>query len=306
VFDGETGFGITDAPGPVSAQGSFSVAAWVSLARPAEFAAAVSQLGDIAGVFFLGVAEENWDFTMKTADTNEPGISIRASSGPADADDARWVHLAGVHDADAREIRLYVDGQEVAVTAFSGAWDATGALTVGRSQAHGQAADFWPGAVADVRVFAVALGEEQVGSEFARHRPTALPPPLPPAPTDEVSVFRRERDEICVAGTDDVAAINKTMEGATMAELGAAMRQIAERTIQTQRDLAELSVPAALETFVREDAERRAARLQLTNELAEQLELGDLAEVQRLDEELTEVNIATEAAEDANGLEHCP
>lgn len=188
-FDGATGSGETSAPGPVDTTDSFSVAAWVSLSPPAlpggaQFVDAVSQLGDEAAAFFLGVADGVWAFSMKDADTNVPGHTIRAVSDVATPDARAWVHLVGVHDADDGRIRLYVDGEPSGEADFSGAWQADGPLTVGRSQAHGRAEGFWPGAVADVRVYDSALDDGEVRELADTTAPGTAPPPQPAtAPT---------------------------------------------------------------------------------------------------------------------------
>lgn len=183
AFDGVTGFGTTSAGGPVATTESFSVAAWVNLAGPADYAAAVSQLSDVAAAFYLGFAEGSWDFAMKDADTNAPGHTIRASSAPADPDPSAWVHLLGVYDDAAQQIRLYVDGERVAEVSFTATWQADGPLTVGRAQAHGAPADFWPGAVEDLRLYSIALDEAQVQTEYEDHRPTSPPLAIPAGPS---------------------------------------------------------------------------------------------------------------------------
>ncbi len=188
-FDGATGSAETPAPGPVDTTDSFSVAAWVSLSPPAlpggaQYVDAVSPLGDEAAAFFLGVAEGVWSFSMKDADTNEPGHTIRAVSDVATPDARAWVHLVGVHDADDGRIRLYVDGEPAGEADFAGAWQAEGPLTVGRSQAHGTADGFWPGAVADVRIFASALDDGDVRELADTTAPDTAPPTQPAtAPT---------------------------------------------------------------------------------------------------------------------------
>jgi hypothetical protein len=185
-FDGASGFAASPAPGPVKTTDSFSVAAWVSLSasgltgRPA-FADAVSQLGDEAAAFYLGVAEGSWAFSMKDADTNEPGHTTRAMGDSATPDDQAWVHLVGVHDAQDGMIRLYIDGEAVAETAFTSPWQAEGTFTVGRSQARAAAAGFWPGAVADVAIYSDALDERAVQSLADSTRPAGAPPPPPTA-----------------------------------------------------------------------------------------------------------------------------
>jgi len=188
-FDGATGSAETSAPGPVDTTGSFSVAAWVSLSPPAlpggaQYVDAVSQLGDEAAAFYLGVAEGVWAFSMKDADTNEPGHTIRAEADAATPDARAWVHLVGVHDADDGRIRLYVDGEPAGEADFAGAWQAEGPLTVGRSQTHGGVSGFWPGAVADVRIFASALDDGDVRELADTTEPGTAPPPQPvTAPT---------------------------------------------------------------------------------------------------------------------------
>lgn len=157
----------------------------MNLARPVEVdsaPAAVSQLGDVAAAFFLGYAEGSWSFSMKDADTNAPGHTIRALSDPVDPDPAAWVHLVGVCDDAAQQIRLYVDGERTDVVSFTGTWQAEGPLTVGRAQAHGAAADFWPGVVDDLRVFSIALDDAQVRKEHDDRRPASPPPAIPTGP----------------------------------------------------------------------------------------------------------------------------
>ena len=182
-FDGATGFAASLAPGPVASTRSFSVAAWAHLGDEAKNAAVISQLGGVATAFELGVSKGRWSFAMTDADTSAPVHTIRASAGAATADPSTWVHLVGVYDDGARKLRLYIDGAPVATTAFGSPWKASGALTIGRSQVRGGYADFWPGAVADVRVFRGAVGHAQVRELFEGTRPASSPPPLASSPT---------------------------------------------------------------------------------------------------------------------------
>jgi hypothetical protein len=189
VFDGASGFASTAASGPIDTTASFSVAALVSLHPSAfegraEYATAVSQLGEVAAAFFLGVGEGNWSFAMKDADTNEPGHTLRASATPAEPDPDLWVHLVGVYDHDTGELRFYLDGEPVAVEPFTASWQADGPLTIGRAQAHGSAADFWPGAITDVQVFTTALGDDEVARLTDGTRPATPPPAMPIATSD--------------------------------------------------------------------------------------------------------------------------
>lgn len=181
TFDGQTGFGASVEPSPVNTASSFSVSAWVSLAEPVEFAAAVSQVGEEAAAFFLGIGESTWDFAMKDADTNEPGHTIRAKADPELVDLDAYYHLVGVHGREEGEIRLYVNGMLGGATGFDQPWQAEGQLTIGRSQAHFAPADFWPGSIASVAIYADALTSEQVRSIYESTEPTGAPPAVPSA-----------------------------------------------------------------------------------------------------------------------------
>jgi hypothetical protein len=175
-FDGRTGFGASVVEAPVNTTSSFSVSAWVSVADPVQYAAAVSQVGQEAASFYLGFGESGWGFAMKDADTNEPGHTIRASADPQLVDLGEWTHLVGVHDLEEGEIRLYVNGTLGGAVAFDQPWQADGELTIGRSQAHFAQADFWPGSIASVAIYADALTSDQVRTIHEASQPTGAPP----------------------------------------------------------------------------------------------------------------------------------
>ena len=176
ITDGATGFGWTEAPDGLDITQSFTVAAWVSTrADPDPFANAMSQIGDEAAGFFLGTAEGVPAFSMKDADTNEEGHTTRAIASEALQPD-EWVHLAGVFDADEGEISLYVNGGLVAETPFSTPFRPDGPLTVGRSQAHGVPADFWNGAITEVRIVPDAVSADTVVSLRDESEPKGAPP----------------------------------------------------------------------------------------------------------------------------------
>ena len=193
-LDGGTGFAATTAPGPLTTTESFTVAVWVSLPAPrllgqTAFATALSQEGSQAAALYLGAGEEGrWSFAMKDADTSDPGHTIRATAGSLEPDTDRWVHLAGTYDAEAGEIALHVNGVTAAATAFDAPWQADGPFVVGRARSHGSPSDFWPGAVADVRVFDSALDDSAVRDVMDRTRPTTPPPPWP-AVEEELSAL---------------------------------------------------------------------------------------------------------------------
>ena len=93
-----------------------------------------------------------------------------------------WVHVVGVFDESAGEIRFYLDGELAAETPFDAPWQADGPITVGASRAHAGPADFWPGAIAEARVYQTALTDEDVRQLRDETRPATQAPRLSRGP----------------------------------------------------------------------------------------------------------------------------
>ena len=178
VLDGHTGYGATSDAGPLDTTSSFSTAAWVTLSHAADYATVLSQTGDVAAAFYLGTGEGVWNFAMKDMDTNEPGHTIRALGTTPTVDPDTWVHVAGVFDSAVGELRLFIDGELAAATAFDAPWQAGGPIIVGGSQAHGAPSDFWPGAISHAAVYQTALTAQQIARLRESTRPTTVPPLL--------------------------------------------------------------------------------------------------------------------------------
>ncbi|WP_062465461.1 LamG domain-containing protein [Demequina maris] len=178
ALDGTSGFATTSTPGPVVTTESFTVAAWVSRTPDRlEGAAAVSQIGEVAGAFYLSCGDDSCDFTMKTADSSDPSTTFRAASEAPQVTDGAWHHAAGVYDADAGELRLFLDGALAATTPFDRPWQATGPLEIGSSLSDGVPVNFWPGAIAGVAVYDSALTDDEVATVATAEPPSAAPPP---------------------------------------------------------------------------------------------------------------------------------
>jgi hypothetical protein len=146
---------------------SFTVTAWVRLNVTAAPYGAVTQDGGTVGGFFLGFRNSpapRWEFMVPPADATG-SAAARAFGGTVEP--GTWVHLAGVHDAAAGRITLYVDGTAIDSAATSGAWPAGGPLAVGRYRWAGNPVDFWPGDVDDVRVYQGALQATQIAQQAA-------------------------------------------------------------------------------------------------------------------------------------------
>ena len=57
VLDGVTAYGATAGAGPLDTTASFTVAAWVTLSEQSPFGSVLSQVGDTAAAFYLGMGE---------------------------------------------------------------------------------------------------------------------------------------------------------------------------------------------------------------------------------------------------------
>ncbi|WP_322726073.1 LamG domain-containing protein [Streptomyces spongiae] len=155
-FDGTGSQIVTRGPALKTGPGrSFSVSAWVLLtAKPGFFATAVSQDATKVSGFYLqySVEENRWAFAR-------PGVRAVSYTTPAVG---TWTHLVGVCDGPGRKMRLYVDGVQEAAVDDTNPTISTGALMIGRASHLGQASDFFPGAIRDVRAFQRPLTTPQI------------------------------------------------------------------------------------------------------------------------------------------------
>ncbi len=133
---------------------SFSVGAWVRLDQvPATDALAVSQEGfaaadGAASGVGLGLHDGNWVFTL--------GGAVVVTSPKAKA--GVWTHVTGTLAVlpTGNYMVLYVNGAAVnnrLTTTVPQVPSTTGQFVIGRGQAKGAAAAFWPGNVAEVRTY---------------------------------------------------------------------------------------------------------------------------------------------------------
>lgn len=170
ALDGVDGHAQTG--GPVAdTRNSFTVTAWTQLDHlPTADTTAVAQAGDRAAGFQLGFDQEQgrWVFGMATADTD--AASVVRTRSDAIPTPLEWTHLAGVYDALAGQLRIYVNGRLASSTVVDhvSTWNATGPLQLGRTKAEGAFTGYWPGAVDDVRVYDSALSAEQIAQLAAQ------------------------------------------------------------------------------------------------------------------------------------------
>ncbi|MFE9689123.1 LamG-like jellyroll fold domain-containing protein [Micromonospora sp. NPDC005806] len=151
-LDGVSGYAATAGP-VVDPTKSFSISAWVRLTDTSHNAVALTQVGAHASVFALYYSSSyrHWVFNRTPADADADNYT-RAVGTSAPAANT-WTHLAGVYDAPAQQIRLYVNGVLEATTAFTTPWSSTGGLQLGRSLVHSTFGEYWTGDIDAVRVY---------------------------------------------------------------------------------------------------------------------------------------------------------
>jgi hypothetical protein len=155
-----------DASSPVIADTtqSYTVAAWVRLTAAGSTQTAISQDGTQTSAFRLRYrADANaWCMTVSGADAS-PATAEEACAATPPAVGV-WTHLAGVYDAAAGQVRLFVNGSAAGSAAAPQAWRSAGALAVGRALDAGAASDHLVGDLADVRAWQAALDPAGIGS----------------------------------------------------------------------------------------------------------------------------------------------
>ncbi|MGE5155881.1 MAG: LamG domain-containing protein, partial [Betaproteobacteria bacterium] len=162
TLDGTSGTAVTSGP-VIRTDQSFTVSAWVNTTdtSTSTIDTAVTQEGANVGSFFLQKRFGNWAFGRPASDSSST-ITWATSTTPASA--STWTHLTGVYDAEAGELRLYVNGSLEATATYSNGWNSTGNFVLGRTLWPQQSKEFWPGQLDDARVYRGVLSEWQIGN----------------------------------------------------------------------------------------------------------------------------------------------
>jgi hypothetical protein len=170
-LDGTTGYAQT-AGQVLDTSASFSVSAWARITSKTGNRAVLSQDGTHRSAFYLQYfsATDRWRWSFPVADSVERPSYVTvdsASSVPV----GQWVHLTGVYDRDAAQIRLYVNGALQGTASYGAAWNGTGPLTIGRAKTTDTLVDFFPGDLDGVRVYDRVLlpGEMQQVPRLTSH-----------------------------------------------------------------------------------------------------------------------------------------
>ncbi|MBV9850587.1 MAG: carbohydrate binding domain-containing protein [Armatimonadetes bacterium] len=148
-----------DVPAPaVDTTKSFTAAAWVKVNDVSGFQTFVSIDGDRVSGFYLQLRADTGRFGFAVLPGDDPGDNRPAlASANDDPEPDTWYHLAGVYDATAQTVTLYVNGQPQETVPFKSSWRAPGHTEIGRGKFGGRPVDFVGGAIDDVRLYQAAL-----------------------------------------------------------------------------------------------------------------------------------------------------
>ncbi|WBQ02017.1 LamG domain-containing protein [Kribbella sp. CA-293567] len=182
---------------------SFTVSSWVKLRELCEpgpdqvcHTTAVSLDGGTTSKFRLGHVRDTdnnqfgaWTFEMPEAN----GTVTKASVSAMDSDVDQWVHLVGVYDAPAHRLWLYVNATRQGDGTLQTAWTASGGLQLGRGRVANAAAEYWPGAIDDVRVYTGALDKSRIESLVASYPKSGGGTPV--LPTDPAAHWKFDENQ---------------------------------------------------------------------------------------------------------------
>jgi alpha-L-arabinofuranosidase len=159
-----TGYAETDTP-VVDTTRSFTVAAWANMLavddkQPCQTVVSID--GDQVSGFYLQFNRQAGNlfvFNRLEGDQESPTTMAKANFTPtANA----WYHLAGVYDAEAKTIALYVNGALQQTVPYNSAWRATGKTAIGRGLYKQGKVDFFIGYIDDVRIYDTPLTADQI------------------------------------------------------------------------------------------------------------------------------------------------
>jgi concanavalin A-like lectin/glucanase superfamily protein len=232
--------------GVATSNESFTVSAWVRLARNDRTSTVLSQDGDRMSGFALQFRPElnRWVFSASINDSDSAGLVYAQSLQTASLN--RWTHLTGVYDYNARQLRLYVDGQLSGARSDVTLWQANGAFAIGRGKYNGASTEFFNGAIDEVHAFLGMTSQAQIQTlagypepwddQLGRavnvagdHYSTTTTEPMPVGYHFESSLGVLVVDEqdntkmlySCMSGSDEFTSADPACEGQTrLGEVG--------------------------------------------------------------------------------------
>ncbi|MFE3943718.1 LamG domain-containing protein [Streptomyces sp. NPDC059118] len=165
ALNGTSGYAATGGS-VLETRSAYTVSAWARLDRASSVGIVVSQDGAHYTPFILSYSQDvgTWYFGVKEKDeaTGKAYYGVKAKNPPVVG---AWTHLAGTYDPVTQELALYVNGVLQGTRTASGAWQAPGALQIGRYKWADTYQYYFPGSIDEVAVWQRALTAEEVADE---------------------------------------------------------------------------------------------------------------------------------------------
>ncbi|MEV1049748.1 LamG-like jellyroll fold domain-containing protein [Streptomyces sp. NPDC049887] len=146
---------------------SFTVSSWARLVKKDVNYTVLSQAGTNASGFqlYYSTAYNAWVFNRHQTDVSGPAITRSIGTKPPVLN--VWTHLAGVYDAAAQTLQLYVNGvpQGDRVPFTATPWKASGGVQVGRLWASATGKENFAGTIDEVKVWSRALADTEIAHD---------------------------------------------------------------------------------------------------------------------------------------------
>ncbi len=136
---------------------SYTATACVKLNRATGFQTLVSIDGAQISGFFLQFRDDSDEFAITVPPSDISGGEAIIAASHIAPETGIWYHVAGVFDAQAQKLSLYVNGDLQETVPCKSAWSATGHTAIGRGKYGGNPVDFVDGTLDDVALYDTAL-----------------------------------------------------------------------------------------------------------------------------------------------------
>lgn len=204
-FDGNLTSYVAGTSPAVRTDQSFTVSAWVRATDFAVNRTAVSMTGTNTSTFFLQYygSPSTWQFAAPRSDSS--AATIDRSSSTTTPATGTWTLLAGVYDAAAQTIQLYVNGVAQGSPVAHPSSYAASTLWVGRAMYAGNTTDPWRGGIDDVRLWQRPLVAAEVSALASAQRVPAPVSAGRPGALQGAQQMQQSHTAIAVSGTGNVA-----------------------------------------------------------------------------------------------------
>jgi hypothetical protein len=166
------GTGYVTTTNTVRTDTSFTVSAWAKVTQADGAQAVVSQDGATFAGFTLWYRPDNggrWVFAMADPDAVQGNADLVWSAAPAQLN--TWTQLTGVYDAQAKQLRLYVNGVPSGSVAKANVApeNSTGPVRIGRTMwdSHPDV-DFFHGSIDEVKIFDRVVSDAEIAAAVNR------------------------------------------------------------------------------------------------------------------------------------------